>query len=208
MEDDFIKSIKDNSTKNTVNFTIETDEQVSLKSLDLIDSISISNMVLFDIKEKINRYNSPVDILKDFCDVRYKLYETRKAGLIKGMESDIKYLKNKIRFIEEIVNNTIELKNRSDDSLEQELIEKKYDRKPNDNEKETYDYLLSIQVRHMTGQKLKELQEKCKDMIQSLEAYRKRTIKEIWIEELDELMAKYKSWCKENDIDKIRKKKF
>ena len=60
----------------------------------------------------------------------------------------------------------------------------------------------------MTGQKLKELQEKCKDMIQSLENYRKRTIKEIWIEELDELMAKYKSWCKENDIDKIRKKKF
>jgi hypothetical protein len=104
--------------------------------------------------------------------------------------------------------------------LHKELVQKKYDAMYDDTEpgtnfpepgtnfpepgtnfpedesekKEDYSYLLNIQVRSMTGQKLKELQEKEKKMTKDLEDYRKKTIKQIWTEELVELEEKYDVW--------------
>jgi len=164
--------------------------------------MTTSNMVLFDINQKIKKYNNVLDILKEFCEIRLKYYEIRKKGVIKAIEEDLKYIKNKIRFISAILNNDISLKDRDDDELEEELEEKKYDMKISENGKESYDYLLSIQVRHMTGQRLKDLQEKEKQVNQELNNYKKLSPTDIWLNELDELLKKYKSWMKDNELKK------
>ena len=106
-----------------------------------------------------------------------------------------------------IITNKIVLKERTDESLEKELIEKKFDKKVSESGRESYDYLLSIQVRHMTGDKLKELQNKEKDTSKYLEEYKKKDLKKIWEEELDEFLSKYKVWLNENAEVKSNKKK-
>ncbi len=201
-EDDYIQTICDNSTDEIVNFTIISDEKVSQNHLSLTDTMTTSNMVLFDINQKIKKYNNVLDILKEFCEIRLKYYEIRKKGVIKAIEEDLKYIKNKIRFISAILNNDISLKDRDDDELEEELEEKKYDMKISENGKESYDYLLSIQVRHMTGQRLKDLQEKEKQVNLELNNYKKLSPTDIWLNELDELLKKYKSWMKDNELKK------
>ena len=165
------------------------------KNLNLLDAVHTSNMVMFDPENKIKKYETVKDILEEFCNVRYSLYEVRKEGIIKDMENELKYLKNKINFITEMVNNTISLKERDDESLNRELTTKNYDMK-----EASFDYLLNIQVKSMTSKRIKELKDKEIDLKHQLNRYKIKTIKDIWTEELNELVADYKKWLSfEND---------
>lgn len=191
-----ISDLRDDSTDDEIYFRFKVDEEfeVSHESLGLVDCLFTSNMVLFDSNGKIKKYDAIKDILVEFCNKRRELYDIRKREQIKEMEEELKYLRNKIRFIGDIIENRIQLKNRSDESLQAELGEKKFDRK-----EDSYDYLLSIQIRACTGQRLDDLMKKEKEIVQGLEAYRKKSIEMIWSEELDELIQKYNQWMKEQE---------
>jgi DNA topoisomerase-2 len=187
-----ITSFSSNCTESNVDFTISvpSEFEVNHKNLNLLDAVHTSNMVMFDPENKIKKYDSVKDILEEFCSVRYSLYEVRKEGIIKDMENELKYLKNKINFITEIVNNTISLKERDDESLNKELTTKKYDMKEG-----SFDYLLNIQVRSMTSKRIKELKDKETDLKHQLNRYRIKTIKDIWTGELHELVTEYNKWA-------------
>jgi DNA topoisomerase-2 len=109
------------------------------------------------------------------------------------MERELMFLRNKINFLECVLNNNITLKDKSSDSLEEELLKRKFDKID-----DSYEYLLSIQVRHMTGEKLSEIKEKEKRLNKEYEEYKKKKIENIWSEELDELTEKYGKWDIEN----------
>ena len=57
-----------------------------------------------------------------------------------------------------------------------------------------YNYLLNINIRSMTKNKIKELENEMNEMKNNLENYKKLTIKQIWTQELDELIKKYNEW--------------
>jgi hypothetical protein len=118
------------------------------------------------------------------------------------MEEELLYLRNKIKFIGEIINNTISLKERDDESLNKELTTKKYALKDG-----SYDYLLNIQVRSMTSKRVKELQDKETDLKHQLETYKKKSIKDIWRGEMDELVKDYNKWLEFENGRKVSKKK-
>ena len=64
----------------------------------------------------------------------------------------------------------------------------------------SFDYLLNIQVKSMTSKRIKELKDKEIDLKHQLNRYKIKTIKDIWTEELNELVADYKKWLSfEND---------
>ena len=203
-EEKKITSFSSNCTESIVDFTINVtdDFEVSHKSLNLTDNVYTSNMVLFDPSNKIKRYESVQDILEEFCNVRYSLYEVRKEGIVKSMEEDLLYIRNKIKFIGEIINNTISLKERDDESLNKELTTKKYSLKEG-----SYDYLLNIQVRSMTSKRVNELKDKEDELKKQLENYKKKTIKDIWKAEMDELMKDYNKWLEFENGRKVSKKK-
>jgi DNA topoisomerase-2 len=203
-EEKQITSFSSNCTESIVDFTINVTEdfEVSHKSLNLTDSVYTSNMVLFDPSNKIKKYDTVQDILEEFCNVRYSLYEVRKEGIIKSLEEELLYLRNKIKFIGEIINNTISLKERDDESLNKELTTKKYALKDG-----SYDYLLNIQVRSMTSKRVKELQDKETDLKHQLDRYRIKTIKDIWRGEMDELVKDYNKWLEFENGRKVSKKK-
>ncbi len=202
-EEKKIISFTNNSTESIVDFTVIVSDEVEVDSkfLNLVDNVYLSNMVMFGPDNKIKKYDCVKDILKEFCDIRHGLYEVRKEGILKNMEEDLLYLTNKIKFIGEIINNTISLRERDDESLNEELKSKKYALKEG-----TYDYLLTIQVRSMTSKRLEELKNKKINLEKEIEEYKNKTIKSIWKEELDELLKEHNKWLSFENERKVSKK--
>jgi DNA topoisomerase-2 len=195
-----VKEIINHSDSDVVDFTITITEDfvVSHETLGLIDSSYLNNMVMFDKNEKIRRYENVEEIIREYYDIRYDFYKIRKNGLIKNMEKELTFLRNKINFLECVLNNKIILKDKSTEELEEELIKRKFDKID-----DSYEYLLSIQIRHMTAEKMNELKEKEKKLTKIYTEYKNKKIEKIWEEELDELLEKYVKW----DCDKKVSKK-
>jgi DNA topoisomerase-2 len=128
-------------------------------------------MVMFDKDDKIKKYENIEEIIREYYSIRYDFYKVRKDGLIKNMEKELLFLRNKINFLECVLNNKITLKDKSMQSLEEELLKRKFDKID-----DSYEYLLSIQVRHMTGEKLAEIKEKEKKLNKSYDEYKKKKI--------------------------------
>ena len=194
-----IKDIINHCDSEIVNFTVTASEdfEVNHDSLGLVDTNYLNNMVMFDKDDKIKKYENIEEIIREYYSIRYDFYKVRKDGLIKNMEKELLFLRNKINFLECVLNNKITLKDKSMQSLEEELLKRKFDKID-----DSYEYLLSIQVRHMTGEKLTEIKEKEKKLNKAYDEYKKKKIETIWIEELDELLEKYVKWEKENTVSK------
>merc|ERR1712087_924303 len=83
-----------------------------------------SNMVLFDAENKINKYASALDILQDFCKLRQKVYDQRKAYLVAKLTREKEILSNKARFILMVVKGELELRKKKKADLLKELQKK------------------------------------------------------------------------------------
>merc|ERR1719331_1994802 len=91
------------------------------KTFKLKSSLATTNMVLFDHEHKISKYNSALDILKDFCKLRRQMYEKRKAHIVAKLNREREILSNKARFIKMVVKGELELRKRKKDDLLKDL---------------------------------------------------------------------------------------
>jgi len=127
--DHTITDFREYHTENSVHFEVMVTpekmhqlEHAGLeKTFKLKSSIATSNMVLFDEDGKIARYNSALDILKDFCVLRRKVYERRKAYLVAKLTREKEILSNKARFILLVVSGELELRKRKKADLLKDL---------------------------------------------------------------------------------------
>jgi DNA topoisomerase-2 len=185
-EEGVITSINDQSSENDVNFTIKLSEEMEegelLNKLGLEDCYSTNNMVLFDKKDGLKKYEKVEGILEYFCQERLALYKTRREGIIASMKNNLKILRNKERFVSDVVHKKLEISNLDEDDTIFELEKRKYDKKEG-----KFEYLLSMQMRQMTKTKIEELQKEIVKCEEELKAYEKLTEKEIWKSELKEL---------------------
>lgn len=192
-EDGYIKQIKDNSSDNTVDFTISLANagEPDLKKLCLEDTSSMNNMVLFDSNGRLKKYESVDEILGEFCDKRLKLYEIRKAGEIKLLKQQLTVLNDKIKFIESVLSGKLVLKGKTDDQLDAEL--KALGLTQVDN---SYDFVLSMQIKSMTDKRVGELKTQRDSKQAELKTLEATPVKQLWINELDELVTEYNKWVK------------
>ena len=194
-EDGKIKSYENQSTENYPCFHLKLGEkfEANVANLHLSDSTSLTNMVLFDVNGKLKRYDSVEAILVEWCDQRFDQYTVRKAHQLKQMEAEKLVYYNRIRFIQSVLDDKIVLKGKDEATLCKELEEMKFDE-----QKDSYDYLLNTSVKAMTSKQLKDLQEKYSGLCESIRVLSEKTVKVIWTEELDTLLAVYDKWAKAN----------
>ena len=191
MEAKKIKSYKNYSTDVIVKFDIKEnkeDEELTLETLKLTSSISTTNMVMFDETGKIKKYNSVGEIIDSFCKVRYEFYTKRKAHLIKTIENELVVLSNKYRFLEEVMSDTLVIKDVDEQKIIETMKKGKYHMVDGD---ETFGYLLGMHIRSFSKQRLEEIKKNIEKFNTELVLLKKKTEKEMWKNDLHEFMKEY-----------------
>ena len=193
-----IKDCKNFSTNENINFQITAapDEmKCNFQTLDLQTSLPVSNMVLFNDKKQLKKYDIKT-IMNDFCEMRIEYYKKRKDYLINKFEEELKHIENKSRFINDVVNKKLDIMNIEEDDLIKELETQKFDK-----ENDSYNYLLQLHIRSFTTSKINQMLNELKEIKEKLNYIKNITESELWIKELDEFEKSYNQWKHKNELN-------
>lgn len=102
--------------------------QALRKFLKLETSRTNTNMVLFDRHGKLKKYESTVEILRDFYELRIEYYGKRKKWLIARDEKELNRIDNKIRFIRAVIAEKIQIRNVKREALLNQLEKQGFDK--------------------------------------------------------------------------------
>ena len=196
-----IKSYKNYSTDTIVRFEIEESEdfELNIKSLKLTTSLSTNNMVLFNEKGVIKKYQDVDEILEDFCRVRYDYYIRRRVCLIDKLLYEIKIHKNKIKFLKDVMSGELDIKNVDEDKLLTNMIKMKYDpidsnlntEEDTKNPLKQYQYLIGMNIRSFTLQKMNILEGELDKLNREYQKILNYSERQMWIDDLKDFETQY-----------------
>ncbi len=159
-------------------------------------------MVLYNTNNILTKYESPIDIIKEFYTVRLIYYSKRKESLLKKYTHKRDILENKIRFLHEQINNILIIYKKKKDVIINELestgymkLSKTTDSIPN------YEYLLSMRMDSVTEEKLAELQKEFDEINDKIIDLESKTNKDLWKIDLEDFKLSYNDYC--SKLDKI-----
>jgi DNA gyrase/topoisomerase IV subunit B len=206
----YIKNYIANNTEELIDIVIEMDEdKIStglannsiFNKLNLITKKSITNMHLYNADGKIKKYHNPIEILEDFYDIRILTYKKRKEYIINKLTKELNILNYKMKFIKDILDKHIVIERRKKQDIINRLVELEYPQLATDDKNESYDYLIGMPLFSLTDEKIKELEDKCKNKEEELINIEGTSEEDIWIKELNELRSEYLIWLENNKID-------
>jgi len=180
--------------KNT--FTIKDKVSVFEKKLKLVSSISLTNIHAFNKDGRIQKYGTVYQILDEHFKIRLDLYSKRKEYIINELKNKLCILENKIRFINEVINKSIQISECSKIELLKQLFDKQYNLYENniieevsnfDIIKNHYDYLIKMPIYTLSTDKVQELNNELLKLNEEINIIFEKDINAMWIEELDEL---------------------
>jgi len=173
-----------------------------LKFLKLTSSVPLTNLHLYNEEGIITKYDYPEDILEEFYEARYKIYQKRIAYMIVKLKNKFEILNYKIKYIKEIINKTIKVQGHTRAEVLIKLEEHEYPKLSIDHtepeDKRSYRYLTDLALLSLTTDKIEELEnERDKSKIE-YEDYLTTTVEDRWLRELSELEKEYKTWFLES----------
>lgn len=214
-----VKEFADKSTDCAVDYTITFYPEImqSLKAkmndngctelekvLKLYTTNTTTNMNLFNANDKLVKYDNVKDIIDDYYLIRLHHYELRKNKMIEVLEEELKILRNKSRYISEILNDTIDLRGKTEKQVDTMLSQRGYDIM-----KDSYDYLTGMKMHSVCIEKVDELNKTHLKKEQELEIIKSTTIEMMWLNDLDELEKAYTKYLidrNENEMIEENKK--
>jgi len=170
-------------------------------NLKLKTYLSTTNMVLFDETNKLKKYENTSQIIDDFCTTRLRFYHLRKQHQVSALKIEITYMTTKKRFIQDIIAENLIIMNKKETAIVHELQKRDYRLKDG-----SYEYLLRLQVRTFTSDKINQLNQDIRAMTEKLNKLTATSAKNIWLCELNDFKTHYKSWLKDM-AKRIHKKK-
>ncbi|KAI5147095.1 DNA topoisomerase II [Nematocida ausubeli] len=183
-----IKDFREYNTDTRVNFevVVSTKHKINVpKVFKLSNQISIANMVAFNSKGVLQKYASTTEILKEFFIVRRDLYVRRKDFLLKKLLTETTILENKVRFIKEVVADTLKILKRKSSDVINDLTAKDYHKKDN-----SYDYLLTMQIASLTTERMEKLENEAAGKRSEYIRLKAVSIEDMWLADLDEFLGK------------------
>ena len=171
----------ENKLDELINKNIDDNSNELEKLLRLYTTKTTTNMHLFDENEKLKKFKTPMEIIDHYIDIRLNTYVKRKKYLIKLLEHETKILINKVKFIKELLNNTLDLRNKKKIDICEMLKNKNYDIMDDDSE---FKYLIRLPMDSVSEENI-EILEKNKDIkVKELNKLIKTKEKDIWLSEL------------------------
>lgn len=200
-----IKEYADMSTDTVVDFTITFPASTDLndaafssvveygcctgleKLLKLYSTETTSNMHLFDSRDQLRKYATVEEIANDYYATRLALYEKRKAHQLACLSSELGVLSNKARYIQEVLDGSIDLRRKRGDEVVSMLKEKGYQ----DQEKDQYKYLLKLPMDSVSDENVDRLVKERDHKKSQYETLNKTSPEDLWLSDLDELRVEY-----------------
>ena len=158
------------------------------KLLKLYTTQTNTNMHAFDAKEKLKKYESAEEIVEDYYPVRYEFYEIRKKNMIDVMTKELLLLSNKARYIQELLDDTLDLRKKKKEVIIKILEDKNYDKIDDDEE---YKYLVKMPMDSVSEENVSRIMVETDNKHAELEILKAKTVTQMWIEELDCLRQEY-----------------
>ena len=218
-----IKSFKNESSDSRINFTLKFESKILNKLLSGVDKTGLSEleklfqltttlacgntMNLYDENNKLKHFKSPEEILAYYYGKRLEYYELRRQNLIKILEQDVLLLSTRARFILDVINDVVKVRNIPEAEIIKQLNTHKYSimidkvlieyakyEKLTSVQRATgsYDFLITMPIRSMTKEKVEELLKDKEKRSTELEILKKKTDKDLWEEDLKVFEGEYK----------------
>ncbi|XP_047738579.1 DNA topoisomerase 2-alpha isoform X2 [Hyalella azteca] len=236
-----ISDYREYNTDTTVRFVLNVlDNQVRHveaegphKIFKLQSSMSINTMVLFDANGVLKRYNSVMDVLQEFYELRLKFYEKRKLYMVGMLKAEANKLSNQARFIKEKCEGKLVVENKKRKDMINELITKGYESDPvkawkksqsreaavedeaaeeSDAEEEQtddaadFDYLLGMPMWSLTKERKEDLLKKEQEKKHELETLQAKSESDLWNHDLDVFIEELdKVEAKEREEERVAK---
>jgi len=198
----FLVGYENHSTDNSVKFILKfkPGTLTSLRSnidklekmLRMSASMTSTNMHLYDSEEHIKKYNTVEDILRYFYGVRLNMYFKRREYLIKKLSRELNIIEFKIKFIENIMDETIVIFRKKKDEVVEILEDNGFpvfntsgnimDDKCD--ESGSYKYLTSMAIQTFTYENIEELKKSFEQKRGELNDVESKNEKELWLEDL------------------------
>jgi len=171
---------------NNFHFTIKTKrdftkkksfEQI-MKKFHLIKRVT-ENFTCIDENNKVREFQSGVQILGNYCDLRLTYYQHRKEKIVHEKEYLIDSLRNRQRFIEHIIKNKLKIK----DLKKSEIITYLKDNNFALRER-TYNYLLNMPIYTISKDQFEKIKKELVQISLELDLIKSKTITQMWLEDL------------------------
>jgi DNA topoisomerase-2 len=146
----------------------------------LKSNIPKNNMYLFNGKNQISFYPEADSIIQEWFNARYELYLKRILYKIEQMTQKILKIKNQKQFILDIIEDRLNLKNISKESLNTAMA--KYDKID-----DSHSYLLDMSIHHLTREKFEVLCQEFDKMNLALAQLEELSVEDLWMSELDSI---------------------
>lgn len=174
-----------------LNKFIENDEKL-LETFNLTSTISINNMHLHSSNGHIKKYKNVIEILKEYYDIRFDLYISRKKYLLSKYNDELDKISSKIRFIKGFIEGEIILVNKEEEEVCNKLEEMKFKkRESNNSKKNNYDFLLDMKIRTLTKKRMDELLKEKDEKTKIINVIDSTSPGQMWKNDLDDLLKKY-----------------
>jgi len=151
-------------------------------------------MHLFDANDKLKKYSSVSKIIDDYFYVRFDAYKRRKEYMIKALEEELVLLSNKVKYIREILNDTVDLRKKTKEQIHEMLQTKGYTLINDD-----YRYLIKLPMDSVTEENVASLTKEHDSKVVELDTVKKTTIEQMWLSELDTLSKHYEEYKDERN---------
>ena len=161
------------------------------KYMKLYTTASFSNMHLFDANDKLKLYKNPKEIINEYFVKRLELYQIRKDYICNQLEKELIVLSNKAKYIQELLDGTIDLRKKNKEQINLLLQNKNYDVLDNDVD---YKYLKKMPMDSVSEEEVEKLMKQKSEKQKEYEMIKEKTNYKIWQEELEQLKIIYQQY--------------
>jgi DNA topoisomerase-2 len=160
-------------------------------------------MNMFDANEKLKKYSSAEEIIDDYYGVRLEYYEKRKQHIINALTRELLVLSNRARYITELLDDTIDLRRKTNKMLTALLKERGYDlyttgasednvsNSGSTDDENGYKYLLKLPMDSVSEENVARLLIEKTKKEKELSELGSKSLEQLWRNDLEELETEY-----------------
>jgi DNA topoisomerase-2 len=143
------------------------------------------NFTTLDESGDLKIFDTAEGIVDYFVNFRLKYYDIRRSKLIEKINSELKVIDNRCKFIDAILSETLVISGRKRAEIEADLVKLQIDK-----HEDSYNYLLNMAIHSLTQEKVKELVASKLKKQKELKQIESTTGKRMYVDDLQDLRAK------------------